>query len=311
MPVSNISNYYFVEQARSDINRVQRELLNTQRMTATGRRVEDVKDAAVLAAPVVTTRQMMARAEARGEALNEVKPRLQLQDLSLGRGVEVARELRLDIISMISLNNAERLTERLQEAFAVAATEINATWNGGYMFGGDRTDAPPLAVTSLGALAALPSGTAAFNTVQRAQTLDLGDGFNVQIADRGVDVASDLFEAFRQIQLVLDANGGTLTAPLTPAQKAALEAALPALDQAATTMSQAQARNGELAKRVDRESVAMSQRVSTLEKALGDQVDADLAEVALRLSQLQVQYQATATTFSQLKDLSLLNYLRT
>jgi flagellin-like hook-associated protein FlgL len=60
---------------------------------------------------------------------------------------------------------------------------------------------------------------------------------------------------------------------------------------------------------VESEIVQLGKRVDTMRGAVGELVDADLAEVAMRLSQLQTQYQATAQTFTILREMTLLNFL--
>ena len=42
---------------------------------------------------------------------------------------------------------------------------------------------------------------------------------------------------------------------------------------------------------------------------IGDQADADIAQVSIKISALMVQYEATAKTFADLSRLSLLDYL--
>ena len=44
-------------------------------------------------------------------------------------------------------------------------------------------------------------------------------------------------------------------------------------------------------------------------KEIGDQTDADLAEVSIRLNTLLAQYEAAAKTFAELSQLSLLKYI--
>jgi flagellin-like hook-associated protein FlgL len=178
------------------------------------------------------------------------------------------------------------------------------------MFGGERIDQAPVAVADLTALAAAPNGQAAFSVAQRQQMLDLGDGFTVAIADRAVDVGSVLFDGMRDLKVLLDANGGQLGKPLTPAQKTALEGIVTKLGQADTDLTQAQSRNGALQNRVDREVETSGSRALLLEKTIGEAVDADLGQVSIMLSQLKTQYQASASTFANLRDLNLMNFLK-
>jgi len=310
MSVTNISTMFFVEQARSGLGRIQQDLLDTQRQISSGQRVENLRDANIGAAPIISARTMMAQAQAQSDALQALAPRLEAQDLALGNTGAIGRGLRDEILKMITLGDASPLADKLQTAFTSASTEVNATWNGAYVFGGERTDQAPMTATSLTALAAAPSGQAAFAESQRTQTIDFGDGFKAQAADHAVDFAGPLFDAFRDLKTLLDANGGALPKPLGAADKTALQAAIAKIDISTAAIGQAQARNGDLQNRVETESAAATKRVDALTKSVGDQVDADLAALSVRLSALQVQYQASATTFSRLKDMNLMNFLQ-
>lgn len=310
MTITSLATYFIGEQTRSRFARIQGELTETQTQIATGKKVSELGDSGVGSSSIVMARDMLARFETRAQALRDISPRLELQDASLGAAADIAKNLRLDILKMITLGDATSLPDTLQQAFSSATSQINAQYNGFYMFGGDRVDTAPMTAATLNDLAAAANGQAAFATVARQQTIDLGEGFQAVVADRAVDVAGGFFDAMRDIKVLLDANGGALGKPPTPAQRTALEAAMAKLDQATKTLTLAQARNGDLQNRVDRELKASDDRASLLQKTIGEAVDADLPALSIRLNQLMTQYQASASTFAQIKDMSLLNFLR-
>lgn len=310
MTITSLSTYFIGEQTRSRFARLQGELTDTQTQIATGKKVAELKDSGVASSSIVMARDMLARFETRAQALRDVSPRLELQDTALGAASDIAKNLRLDVLKMITLGDASSLPDTLQQAFTSAAAQMNAQYNGFHMFGGDRVDTAPVTVATLNDLAALANGQAAFAPVTRQQTVDLGEGFQAAVADRAVDVAGGLFDAIRDIKVLLDANGGALGKPPTPALRTALEAAMTKLDQAAKTLTQAQARNGDLQNRVDREITASDDRTSLLQKTIGEAVDADLPALSIRLNQLMTQYQASASTFAQIRDMTLLNFLK-
>ena len=53
----------------------------------------------------------------------------------------------------------------------------------------------------------------------------------------------------------------------------------------------------------------MEAQSDLLSKEIGDETDADLAEVSIRLNTLLAQYEASAKTFAELSQLSLLRYI--
>jgi flagellar hook-associated protein 3 FlgL len=308
--VTNVSTAYFFQHTKFGLAREQAQLDEAQRQMSTGTKVADLAQAGADAAPIIGARDMMSRVNARIDALKSVEPRLEAQDLALGRAASVAASLKLDALKAVTTDVGAGLADRLQEAFSVAVTEMNAQWNGRFMFGGERIDQAPVVVADLTALAAVANGQAAFDVAQRTQVLGLGDGFSVSVAERGVDIGATLFDGMRDLKVLLDAYGGALGKPLTPAQKAALEAIVNKLAQADSELTQAQSRNGSLQNRVARELEISDSRAVLLEKTIGEAVDADLGQVSIMLSQLRTQYQASASTFANLRDLNLMNYLR-
>ena len=53
----------------------------------------------------------------------------------------------------------------------------------------------------------------------------------------------------------------------------------------------------------------LEERSNLITKEIGDQADADLAEVSIKISALMIQYEAAAKTFADLSKLTLLDYL--
>ena len=82
-----------------------------------------------------------------------------------------------------------------------------------------------------------------------------------------------------------------------------------ALEAEANHFTNEQGRAGQLQNRFETELVRLEERSNLLTKEIGDQADADLAQVSIQISTLMVQYEAAAKTFADLSRLSLLDYL--
>ena len=82
-----------------------------------------------------------------------------------------------------------------------------------------------------------------------------------------------------------------------------------ALDEQATAFNTESGRAGQVQAVLQRQATQLQNRSDLLTKEIGDQRDADPAEVAVKISLLQTQYQASAKIFADLSKLSLLNYL--
>ena len=81
------------------------------------------------------------------------------------------------------------------------------------------------------------------------------------------------------------------------------------LEDEANTFTNYEGRAGQLQNRFEGERVRLQDRSNLLQKEIGDQADADVADVTVQLNTLLTQYQAAAKTFSDLSKLSLLDYL--
>jgi flagellar hook-associated protein 3 FlgL len=103
---------------------------------------------------------------------------------------------------------------------------------------------------------------------------------------------------------------GPLTGKPTEAQKTFLTAQLSRLDAAKITTIDVASRNGSLQKRIEQMTVSHEAQKLSLGNLVSDRTDADLAKAVTDLQLSQVAVQASAQVVSQLRDVSLLNYLR-
>jgi flagellin-like hook-associated protein FlgL len=114
----------------------------------------------------------------------------------------------------------------------------------------------------------------------------------------------------RELQRDLNQEGGTFSAPLTQDQRARLSRIVELIDKGFSDFVAAQGRNGALQSRLDADRDRLNNRIDFLSAEVGQAADADLAEVAMRMSAVQTQYQAAARVFAQISELSVLNFLR-
>ena len=73
---------------------------------------------------------------------------------------------------------------------------------------------------------------------------------------------------------------------------------------------EAQGKNGRVLNETDAAIERHTSERDLLESLSANITDVDLAEVAVQLNQAQLQYQATASVFNTIQDLSLVNLLR-
>jgi flagellar hook-associated protein 3 FlgL len=308
MSVNAVSTAFFNSQSSADLRRVQAELADLQRQVGSEHKADDLKGYGIASTRILNAKSMIERSDARQQAANTLGGRLGAVDGALEGVSDATESLRQAVLTALGQDDGRYLTTSLQAAFDQARTALNTDFEGESLFGGERISATPINVASLAALAAAPSTASIFDEASRGKTLDLGDGPFV-IGDKASTVATGVFDAMRTLKQLVDTAGGTLPQPLTTAQRTALQNVATSLNAARQDVLVAQGRNGELQNIVEAKSISLGAQSDALEKLMGDAANADLAEVATKLSASQVQYQAIAATFSTLSKLSLLDYL--
>jgi flagellar hook-associated protein 3 FlgL len=248
-----------------------------------------------------------------------VAARLGAQDLALGRMGDALSAAREAVAGVLASDAASTLMLDLEGQFQVITNSLNAQHQGGYLFAGADTTNAPVLVSNLTELAAAADVAATLGNDQitpvsrvaentSVETGYLADGFLFREAD---GTESHIFQIFRDIKAYSDnVATGPLTGKPTQAQKDFLTLQLKRLDSAGTATVDIAARNGSLQKRIDQLGESHAAQKLSLNELLSDRTDADLAQAVTDLQLSQVAVQASAQVVSQLRDVSLLNFLR-
>jgi flagellar hook-associated protein 3 FlgL len=308
MSINSVSTLYFNNTSRADLSRLQSELVDLQRQVGSQHIADDLQGYGASSAQILSARGLIAQTDANTQTAKELDARFTATDTALAQAHDASESLRLAILTAIGQDNGTFVSNTLQSSFDSARTALNQSYNGEALFGGERADATPVNVSTLTQLGASASVGAIFDEAARQKTVDLGDGA-FAVGDKVSSVGTDLFDAMRSLKQLVDAAGGALPQPLTAAQKTALQAIATQLSTASSTITNAQGVNGQLQNTVAATATRLTARSDMLNKTVSDVADANLADVATRISAVQVQYQAVAQTYSKLSHLSLLDFL--
>jgi flagellar hook-associated protein 3 FlgL len=306
--MSSALSLRFSAQAQADIQRLSRELSDLQRQVASGNVSNDLSGFGEGAARLLNTQGVRSLVDARASAINQVSARFDVQSSSLGQAADASTNLAKAIHDAISANDGRGVELEVNLAFTSTVSALNETWNGQPLFAGERVGGGPVTITSLDQLVSTPNDQI-YDEAARSQTMVLGPGAPIELADRASEISQGAFDAMRDLKVLLNQAGGQLGAPLTSAQIASLQDIANRLDSSAATFNSAEGRSGQLSTRLSAEYQRLQDRSALLLKESGEQSDADLAQVSVRINSLLAQYQAAAKTFSDLSQLSLLSYL--
>lgn len=307
--MDRVSSAMIPMSALADLGKSQRALVEAARQSSAQTKANDLKGYGREAQTLVSAERLVARTEGFLATSRELKTRMELQDVAIGRAADIVAQLRQDLFQNIGLERGEGVRSQIEQAFSVLRDAMNTTIGGRYLFGGVLNDRPPVTVDSVSDLAANPLNTSIEQNAD-SQYLRVEENRTIKAGLVADDFISEAFGAIKRLAEVDEGALGPFGGDLTLPQKAALEAELANLDAAFDKILDAQSENGRLLHDVDSATDRQQARKESLNNAVGEIVNVDLAEVAIRLNQAQFAYEASANVFNTIRNLTLLNYLR-
>lgn len=294
-----------ITQADAALNR-------TQTQVASGKVSSDYTGLGDKASLLEAARTAATKADAYQANTTLAVDQADLQDSQLSSLSDLANQLRQAMTQAIANGDGSTLITEAQSVFEQASQILNSKdANGNYIYGGDKDNTPPVNVTSLAQLVALPSVANAFSNGTLRKNIAVGDGQTVQLGVLASDAGAALFQTLRDIA-AFDAGptgnfAGSLT--LTKPQTDFLTAELPTAISAAQSINTVAAGNGFVFNQL-KDAADHQQSLSTLYKGFVSNLeDVDLPTAITRLNQNQAALQAALQITSRLGQISLLNFL--
>jgi flagellar hook-associated protein 3 FlgL len=286
------------------IQRAQEKLAITQQQLSTGKKAADFADLGTETVRNLSAHSLLARQDAQSAVSKRVETTLSLYQGHL-EGIEKAvGDLKTDILKAIGTGDAAGLQEAVETAFSQYRSSLNGGEGGAPLFAGSQTSGSPFTPDTL-ADVATTNVADAFQDDGVRSTARVADGVDVTYGITASAVGKDLYAAFKTI-----AQAGTIGAKPTDAQLDALKQAVGQLGTGIDTLRAVNADNGRKQNQVETLTTRGQQRALLLESVIETNEDADLGQVALDLAQQKTMLQASYSVFSQLSDLSLVNYIR-
>ena len=238
-----------------------------------------------------------------------VANRLDVQDVGIGQVSDATQDARDAIANAIAAGSAETMMQQLNGAFGDVIQGLNSKFNGRYVFAGAKSDVQPTTATSMADLTAAPTTASLFQNDQYITSNRIDDTTSVDTGQLADQLGTGVFNAFKQVQAYVDANG-PFTGKLTTTQTNFLQGLLGTFDTVKSGLTTAQAQNGLNQKRFETAQTDLSDQADTLTTMVGGITDVDMAEAVTRLQAAQLSVQAAAQVFSSLQNSSLLNVLK-
>lgn len=305
--VATFGNY---QSALLDLMRAQTRAADAQERVSTQKNATDLTGFGRQSETLTALKGSQSRIQGFIDTADAVSARLTTQDLAMTQindGISGVREV---LAGAISTDSASSLMLELEGRFQSIRGGLNMRHQGGYLFAGASTSTTPLDAANLSELLAAPSVASLFGNDTLRTASRVAEGTTLETGFLADELGTDILTILRDIQSFHSTSGsGPLTGRLTEPQKAFLSAQLARLEQAGTAVVDKMAKTGSLAKQVESITIGHEAQKGALDELVAGRTDADMAVAITDLQLSQVAIQASAQVISQLRQVSLLNYL--
>ena len=306
-PISTAANW---NSALLNLTAAEQKQSDAQNQVSTGKVSQDLAGYGQTAETVVAFQASESRLQGFITANQAIGARLSDQDSALTEVSDAGTAARQSVTEALASGSAAGLMQSLQTQYQQVVDGLNAQSDGVYLFGGGRSDKPPVSVTTLTGLTSLAvPPTAAFQNGPYKTQSQLDATTTVQTGILASDAGGPLLGMFQAIANYDAGPNGPLNGQLTQTQITWLEGQLSTFDAANTTVTSYAAQNGAVQQTVSSHITEQQNQSTTLQNLIGDKTNVDMASALSNLSQAQNAVQASAQVLASLKTDSLLSIL--
>jgi flagellar hook-associated protein 3 FlgL len=288
-------------------NRLLGDLMDLQSRTrrdqvavSSGRAVAHLEELGDRAASLLTTKQELAGSRAFATRAAEAVQSLQVADGSLGQLQALAERFRALLVHRLGgdLGGSVPLGAEAANALQQVQTILNQRYGGSYLFGGSRSDVPPVSLPDPPPVVADPDSYYRGDDYVRAVRVDVG-----------AEVAYGIRADEPPFATLIGALGAAAAAEAAD-DRPGLEAAFAALTEAIGLLADRRSAAGVVTARLEAVGEAQRDLELYLDQVRSGIEDTDLAAAMTRLSRNVTLVEASMLTLSRVSRLSLLDYLR-
>ncbi len=269
----------------------------------------NLKDYANKAETLTAMNSLSSRYQSYLDNNSLIASKLVTQDQALSSMADAAQSVRQAITDALASDSADTLMQSTAGNFQTAVNNLNAQYDGKYLFAGGQINTQPVSAQQLTDLTAGPPIASFFHNDQFKVQAKLDDSTTATTGQLADQLGTNMMNAFQALQQFDQGASGPLNGQLTAAQRTFLENQLATWDSVRDQLTSSTAQNGLVQQQVDQVKSNLTTQKNTLTGMIGDITDADMAKAATDLSNAQLSVQATARVLSSLQNSSLLNLL--
>jgi flagellar hook-associated protein 3 FlgL len=238
---------------------------------------------------------------------NLLSEKLSVQSQALQQVSNAAQSAVTGISEAIANNDPTGLSTTLQAALSTAASALNTTYNGQYIFAGGATSTRPFNASSLSDLTATPDVSTLFANGSTAPVSRLNSDTVATTGFLASDVGTPLATALQAFQTYVSTT--PLSTPLTSAQSTQLQTLETQFNTALTSATAVSAQNGVIQSQVTNNITNLTDQQTALQGVATNITSVNLGQVETNITLAQNALQASADVFTTLQSSSLLNLL--
>lgn len=308
--MTRVSSNTIQQSTIDSITRGQEKMASLQVQLATGKKASTYRDLGADTTKTLTARTTLDRTRAFQAASTQLTNTLNLYDIKFGQLNTLGDNLKTTL-SQKSDGTSASLQSAVELAFVEFRSVLLSDDAGFPMFSPPKGEGDAFKLTTLTDAALLVGETdaeandRAFGTSTGKNSTLVSEGVSMAYGADARTTGSQMLAAFRTL-----ANQWPLSSPLTPAQSSAIDSAVTQINQAQLGINALTSENGANIKRLEDNDALANRRTETLSAIISNYEDANIAEVASKISQQKTLLESSYALFSQLSGLSLVNYLR-
>jgi flagellar hook-associated protein 3 FlgL len=308
--MNRVATYGNYQSALLDLMNTQARAADAQQRVSTQKNATDLTGFGRQSESLTAMKGAQSRIQGFIDTSEAVSARLTTQDLAMGQISDAIAGVREALGGAVATDSGGSLMLDLEGHFQAARGGLNMRHQGNYLFAGASTSTAPVSAATLSDLAAAPSVASLFSNDTLKTASRVAEGTTLETGFLADELGSDIMDILRDIQTYHATPGqGPLDGRLTEPQKAFLSAQLERLAQVGTAVIDKMAKTGSLAKQVEGITQSHEAQKTALDQLVAGRTDADMATAITDLQLSQVAIQASAQVISQLRQVSLLNYL--
>jgi flagellar hook-associated protein 3 FlgL len=307
--MSRVSSFGHQQILLAGMLKNQGKVFTDQEKITSGKEFSDYKGYAGELTTLLGSKHLLTRVKDYVSASKHVKQALDTNEVHVENIYKKMTDVKKTILEAIAQNKTYALGAVMKENYEAIVGSLNSAVGGVYSFSGSRTDTPPISGTKISDLIAATNVNDLFKNNKDKAEAKVDHNVIVEYGMVADEIATEVFQALKNIADYDASGSGPLSGVLTPAQATFLEGELATLDGALANLRERIAQNGTQQNHLDSRLEDHEVQEKFLTVFISDIEDADIAEAIMNLNNDRLALQSSYKVAGEMKNLSLLNYL--